>query len=895
MLYDFAIKRVISVVGMCMSALVCLGSQVALERFGVSDGLSHYSINAFYQDEYGRMWVATRDGLNCIAGNSCRIFRGDEATGLPIRNNYIHTVCGDGEGKLLFRSGGSVLKMSLKTEELTIVDSMGAQAVVYGQGRFLIAARDTLFAYQRGEKKPLLTIHQPTAVYEWGEQIIVSNKEGVRVYNTAGRLLQQIGIPSVVQIIRDSRQNLWLCSRTDGLWCIQPTGDKKHVIEQTDVRAIAEDHTGNYWVGTYSGLVRVAASDFSCHAFTHNDSEEYPFSVRAIVCDEQGTLWIGSFFGAIDLYNPRHAVYTYYGADKTKGEALSYPIVNRIVSDSAGSVYVGTNGGGLNKIDASGKIRTIHISKSRPEQAIKALYLDEKRHRLYMGTHQGGLIEMDTRTERLRAHTTETGEVADNRVREIVAYGDSLFFSTERGIGLLNRATGQFECLPQADVAGELSHLYLQDSVLWFARQRMTYAYHIRTGAMETYTIAKPVHVFASDKEGHLIAGTIDGVLRFSAEKGEWEADERLNACLDSRSVIDILPTKGYYMIATAMGLTIASDDMSNARHLNSKNGFPIEILTEQSLYQDPKGRVFVGGVDGMCSFYVEDIMQRGEPMHVFPTEIVIRDSRGEIRHLNAGLPMADTLYLQPDEKVVSIRFGSSSYSNILRPQLYYQLEGFDNERVAATEAQSATYTNLEPGEYDFELTDDIGDLYRLHLIVEPHWYETWWAKVLFFSIVAAGIIALGWYILRVSMRKTKERLAEQERQIEQKNEQLRQMRERLQNERVLFVAQVQAVIEKHLNDADFDINRLAREMCMSRTGLYTKLQDAMGKTPNELIQEIRLKKAAELLKEAPEKSVAEIADMVGYNTASYFIKCFNKQYGQTPAAYRKGGYGEKH
>ena len=104
MLYDFAIKRVISVVGMCMSALVCLGSQVAPERFGVSDGLSHYSINAFYQDEYGRMWVATRDGLNCIAGNSCRIFRGDEATGLPIRNNYIHTVCGDGEGKLLFRS-----------------------------------------------------------------------------------------------------------------------------------------------------------------------------------------------------------------------------------------------------------------------------------------------------------------------------------------------------------------------------------------------------------------------------------------------------------------------------------------------------------------------------------------------------------------------------------------------------------------------------------------------------------------------------------------------------------------------------------------------------------------------------------------------------------------------
>ena len=128
---------------LCFFSLLSFATSATLERFGVADGLSHYSINAFYQDEYGRMWVATRDGLNCIAGNNCRIFRGDENTNLPITNNYIHTVCGDHNGHILFRSGSSVLHLSLATEQISVVDSAQAQALIYGYGRFLIAARDT--------------------------------------------------------------------------------------------------------------------------------------------------------------------------------------------------------------------------------------------------------------------------------------------------------------------------------------------------------------------------------------------------------------------------------------------------------------------------------------------------------------------------------------------------------------------------------------------------------------------------------------------------------------------------------------------------------------------------------------------------------------------------------
>ncbi len=888
MLYNFAIKRVFCIALLSCLPLFVFSAPVVMEHFGVADGLSHYSINAFYQDEYGRVWVATRDGLNCIAGNDCRIFRSDDATGLPITSNYIHTVCGDHNGHLLFRSGSSAFLLDLRTERLRTIDSVGVQAVVYGHRRFLVAARDTLFSFDGTILTPLFALPRPMALYESAEQIVASSRSGVAFYSTSGRLLQQIAVPSVVRIFRDSRQNLWLCSRTEGLWCLHPSGERLHLLSGTDVRTITEDHEGTYWVGTYSGLERISPSDFRPVPFAQGETADYPFSVRAITCDEQGTLWIGSFFGAIHRYNPHNALYSYYGAGHEQTHPLSYPIVNRILSDSLGTTYIATNGGGLDCLYPDGTVETIHIDHTTPEPAIKSLYLDYERHLLYMGTHQGGLLSLDTRTHRLRRYTAREGYLPDNRVRELQAYGDTLFFSTERGIGLLSLRTQTFSTLDSLPISGELSHLYRHDSVLWFARQHHTYAYHIPSRHLSIYPTPKPVHVFCGDRASHLLAGTIDGVLRFDPASASWQPFDSLNACLEHRSVIDLLALPDYYLVATSVGLTLITSDFSTVRHLNSKTGFPLEILTEHSLYADSTGTVFVGGIDGMCRFRLSDILSLGEPVHIFPVRISIRNRDGAVRHLTEGLPVLDTLRLQPNDNALTIRFGSSSYSPILRPQLYYRLEGFDTDRQPAGDAQTTTYTNLEPGKYDFLLEDDLGDTYRLCLIVEPHWYETWWAKALFIALGACSVLALGGYILQTAMRKARIRLAEQEQQLAEQNEQLRLMRERLQNERYLFAGRVQDIIETHLNDADFDINKLAREMCMSRTGLYAKLQDATGKTPNELISDMRLEKAAALLKGHPEKSVAEIADLVGYNTPSYFIRCFSKRYHTTPASYRK-------
>lgn len=96
------------------------------------------------------------------------------------------------------------------------------------------------------------------------------------------------------------------------------------------------------------------------------------------------------------------------------------------------------------------------------------------------------------------------------------------------------------------------------------------------------------------------------------------------------------------------------------------------------------------------------------------------------------------------------------------------------------------------------------------------------------------------------------------------------------------FLNKVNEVIEKNISNVDFSIEQLAEELCISNSGLFAKIKNLSGMTPNKLLLLVRLKKAAELLQENRYR-INEVCFMVGFNNPSYFSKCFQKQYGLPP------------
>jgi DNA-binding response OmpR family regulator len=94
-------------------------------------------------------------------------------------------------------------------------------------------------------------------------------------------------------------------------------------------------------------------------------------------------------------------------------------------------------------------------------------------------------------------------------------------------------------------------------------------------------------------------------------------------------------------------------------------------------------------------------------------------------------------------------------------------------------------------------------------------------------------------------------------------------------------------IVEKNLDNPNFEVNDFAHEIGMSRTQLYRKIQAISGQSVKEFIRTIRLKKAAELLL-LKDKNITEIAYTVGFNSLSYFTMSFTEYFGMNPTNYIK-------
>lgn len=102
------------------------------------------------------------------------------------------------------------------------------------------------------------------------------------------------------------------------------------------------------------------------------------------------------------------------------------------------------------------------------------------------------------------------------------------------------------------------------------------------------------------------------------------------------------------------------------------------------------------------------------------------------------------------------------------------------------------------------------------------------------------------------------------------------------------FMDKVNEIIDRHMDNAKFNVNLFAQEMCIARTKLFVKLKGITGKTPNDLILSIRLKKAVYYLTNNPEMNITEISEKTGFSSPRYFSKCFKNTYNVTPQSYRK-------
>lgn len=101
------------------------------------------------------------------------------------------------------------------------------------------------------------------------------------------------------------------------------------------------------------------------------------------------------------------------------------------------------------------------------------------------------------------------------------------------------------------------------------------------------------------------------------------------------------------------------------------------------------------------------------------------------------------------------------------------------------------------------------------------------------------------------------------------------------------LMTRIMESIEKNMDNSEYSVEELSADVGMHRMNLYRKLQSLAGMTPSEFIRTMRLKRAAQLLRNDPNLTIVEVSDMVGFNTQKYFTKHFKEMFGVTPSQFR--------
>ncbi|WP_289055406.1 hybrid sensor histidine kinase/response regulator transcription factor [Carboxylicivirga marina] len=100
------------------------------------------------------------------------------------------------------------------------------------------------------------------------------------------------------------------------------------------------------------------------------------------------------------------------------------------------------------------------------------------------------------------------------------------------------------------------------------------------------------------------------------------------------------------------------------------------------------------------------------------------------------------------------------------------------------------------------------------------------------------------------------------------------------------FIEKAKEAVENNLDNAQYDVTALCRDLQLGRTVLYSKMKAITGKTPNAFIMSFRLEKSKQLLLENPEEAISKIAYDCGFTSQQYFSKMFKDQFGVTPKKY---------
>jgi signal transduction histidine kinase/ligand-binding sensor domain-containing protein/DNA-binding response OmpR family regulator len=805
---------------------VCLPqfTNLRFKHISGEQGLSNSTIECIFQDDRGFIWFGTRDGLNRFDGNHMVVYRYNSADTNSISDNYVRCISQDRSGAIWVGTSNGLNRFDPKTGRFTrfkyapdnlsgISHNLITSIYETATGELWIGTWGGLNLYMP-HKKSFLRVYateihtapenQLNCMYQDSAgRLWVGSEKGLFYLDDKRRSLVSLtnfygGRSPGIRVIHGDGATLWLGTVNDGLYAYHP--QKKHwqhyyhidkdpsSLGSNLVRSIEIDKQGKLWVGTVNGGLNLLLKEGAFQRFQNEPANPASLSQRtvsALLEDRQGNLWIGTHRGGVNLYVPKQQNFGLFQKEFNPN-SLSYNDVKCFFEDRTGKIWIGTDGGGLNAFDPGSK-RFVHYrynpfnAQSIGSDAVLHV-LEDSYGNLWVSTWGGGLNLLNRNTGAFRRflhNPADPGSISSNYVQQVFEDDQQrLWVATYYGgLNLFDPKTQTFKRV-ESD-AQHLTHLMGNNFVsvcqdkkgnLWFGTddgglnclERQTQKF-INYFANEEKM--PDLRVLFVDSKDRVWAGQA-GLYLFNEEKrsfGLFTGESGLSnefikgICEDD---------EGYFWIATSNGLTRFHPQTRSIKKFNTADGLQGLEFEANAYLKTRSGQLFFGGVNGFNMFHPKDIQPDRFVPPVYITGFQV--SNEKITPANSPLLANDISYtknitLSYTQSTFSFDFAALNFSVPENNQYAYRLRGLNDEWNYVGNEHKATYTNLLPGSYTFEVKASNNDGIwnevptAVTIVIVPPFWNTWWFKLLMAVIVLAAAFAFLFLKRRLELQKLDE------------------------------------------------------------------------------------------------------------------------------------------
>lgn len=788
-------QKIISVLLVFILYIPSFFSQdITFQNLTPDDGLSQVSVNDLYLDERGFIWVGTREGLNCYNGNNIITYKSQKNNLNSLFSNNILKITGNQKGKIYLLCLDGLSEWDISKEKFTtVLESPDLTAIHYNK-QLYIGKFNRIYKMQENQEISVFfelpdkeSIISTIFIDEKGLIWVGTSNHGLYKINILTKQVKHlVDKANITSIYEDRDKNIWVGSWEHGMYRFTENECMRYLhntsnnsISSNFVRACCQDDQGNIWIGTFEGLDKfdLKTGQFNNYSAAQSSGMTHN-SIWNIIKDRQGTIWFGTYFGGVNYFNPDYEIYTHYRATNKEKEGLSSPVVGKMTEDNKGNLWICTEGGGVNVYNRNtGQFKWYQHDKSTnsiSHNNVKSIYFDSENDIMWMGTHLGGLNKLDLKTDKFTCFLSDENDslsLPSNIIRDIIPYNDDLILATHNGVCLFSPKSGKskhlfknFEKNNIIKTVGSLFIDYYGD--LWFTVSgEGVFCYNFEEEQLVQYKheLSNPNsignnninHIYQDHNYNLWFSTSGSGLDLFDYKNKNFKNYDSQKNGIVSDCIYEVCESRfGGLLLITNLGFS--HFDISNQKfyNYNKHNGFPLSTINENALYLTSDGEVFLGGVQGMVSFYEKDLRLPKKNYDIILYRLIVNNKIVEVNDetgiLDSSLCSVSDITLGSEYSVFSIEFAATNYIPSNRDKIVYRLEGFSDNWININGQNMITYTNLNPGDYTLVIKADNDDpesipVARLNITILPPFYKTTYAYFIYFVVV----ISLLYYFIK--------------------------------------------------------------------------------------------------------------------------------------------------